>query len=93
MYLLIFMGFPVLVSITLWFYFLNKYSLLSVLILLEILTFSMILSFYGPLLHMYSTMSYFVTLFSFTAGGAAVGLALLISMARLSGSDFIKSMA
>lgn len=61
-----------------------------VLVLLEVITFGMLLIFYAPLLAMFSSISYYVALFCFAASGAACGLRLLISISRHSGRDLIK---
>nr|YP_009059489.1 NADH dehydrogenase subunit 4L [Mastigeulota kiangsinensis]AIN75492.1 NADH dehydrogenase subunit 4L [Mastigeulota kiangsinensis] len=74
------------------FCFIRKLSLLSSLILLEVITFTMLLFYYAPLLFLFNSSSYFVTLFCFAASGAASGLSLLITVSRLNGSDMIKGL-
>nr|BAC99155.1 NADH dehydrogenase subunit 4L [Euhadra grata echigoensis] len=70
---------------------LTKKSILMCLISLEYLHFFMFLIFYWPLPTMDNSYSIIVVLLCFAASGAAMGLSILVTLSRHSGSDLIVS--
>nr|BAC99188.1 NADH dehydrogenase subunit 4L [Euhadra sigeonis] len=70
---------------------LSKKSILMCLISLEFLHFYLFLIFYWPIPRMMGTYTLMVVLLCFAASGAAVGLSILVTISRHSGSDRIVS--
>nr|BAC99164.1 NADH dehydrogenase subunit 4L [Euhadra latispira tsurugensis]BAC99170.1 NADH dehydrogenase subunit 4L [Euhadra latispira latispira] len=68
-----------------------KKSILMCLISLEFLFFFSFLIFYSPIPHITGTLTIIVVLLCFAASGAALGLSILVTMSRQSGSDLIVS--
>nr|BAC99134.1 NADH dehydrogenase subunit 4L [Euhadra awaensis awaensis]BAC99251.1 NADH dehydrogenase subunit 4L [Euhadra awaensis vortex] len=69
----------------------TKKSILMCLISLEFLHFFLFLLYYWPIPHTMNSLSIIVMLLCFAASGAALGLSILITMSRQSGSDLIKA--
>nr|BAC99176.1 NADH dehydrogenase subunit 4L [Euhadra grata emurai] len=69
----------------------TKKSILMCLISLEFLHFFMFLIFYSPIPVMMNSYSIIVMLLCFAASGAAMGLSILVTLSRHSGSDLIVS--
>nr|BAC99296.1 NADH dehydrogenase subunit 4L [Plectotropis elegantissima] len=72
-------------------FFVGKKTLLMMLISLEVLMFMVIMLSIGPFLFMYKSLTFFTVLLCFAAGGAAIGLSMLITFSRHTGNDLIKS--
>nr|BAC99173.1 NADH dehydrogenase subunit 4L [Euhadra eoa gulicki] len=70
---------------------LSKKSILMCLISLEFLHFYLFLIFYWPIPSMMGTFTFIVVLLCFAASGAALGLSILVTISRHSGSDRIVS--
>nr|BAC99146.1 NADH dehydrogenase subunit 4L [Euhadra herklotsi yakushimana] len=69
----------------------KKKSVLSCLISLEFLHYFLFLIFYWPVPHYFNSLSLIVVLLCFAASGASLGLSILVTLSRQSGSDLIKS--
>nr|BAC99260.1 NADH dehydrogenase subunit 4L [Euhadra grata grata] len=69
----------------------TKKSILMCLISLEFLHFFMFLIFYWPVPIMMNSYTIIVVLLCFAASGAAMGLSILVTLSRHSGSDLIVS--
>nr|BAC99203.1 NADH dehydrogenase subunit 4L [Euhadra quaesita quaesita] len=69
----------------------SKKSILLSLISLEFLHFFVFLIFYSPIPPITGTFTIIVVLLCFAASGAALGLGILVTMSRQSGSDLIVS--
>nr|BAC99152.1 NADH dehydrogenase subunit 4L [Euhadra congenita congenita] len=70
---------------------LMKRSILSSLISLEFLHYVLFLLFYWSIPFMFGSLSMIVVLLCFAASGAALGLSILVTLSRQSGSDLIMS--
>nr|BAC99242.1 NADH dehydrogenase subunit 4L [Euhadra sandai sandai] len=68
-----------------------KKSILTCLISLEFLFFFLFLLLYWPLPFFTWSLSIIVVLLCFAASGAALGLSILVTLSRQSGSDLIMS--
>nr|BAC99257.1 NADH dehydrogenase subunit 4L [Euhadra aomoriensis] len=68
-----------------------KKSILLSLISLEFLHFFVFLVLYSPIPPMTGTFTIIVVLLCFAASGAALGLSILVTMSRQSGSDLVVS--
>nr|BAC99143.1 NADH dehydrogenase subunit 4L [Euhadra senckenbergiana ibukicola] len=70
---------------------LTKKSILMCLISLEFLFFFSFLILYSPVPHITGTLTIIVVLLCFAASGAALGLSILVTISRQSGSDLVVS--
>nr|BAC99245.1 NADH dehydrogenase subunit 4L [Euhadra herklotsi tushimana] len=69
----------------------KKKNVLSCLISLEFLHYFLFLIFYWPVPYYFNSLSLIVVLLCFAASGAALGLSILVTLSRQSGSDLITS--
>nr|BAC99131.1 NADH dehydrogenase subunit 4L [Euhadra senckenbergiana senckenbergiana] len=70
---------------------LTKKSILMCLISLEFLFFFSFLILYSSIPHITGTLTIIVVLLCFAASGAALGLSILVTISRQSGSDLVVS--
>nr|BAC99218.1 NADH dehydrogenase subunit 4L [Euhadra decorata decorata]BAC99224.1 NADH dehydrogenase subunit 4L [Euhadra decorata decorata] len=69
-----------------------KKSILMCLISLEFMHFFLFLVFYSPIPPMMGTFTIIVVLLCFAASGAALGLSILVTVSRHSGSDRVSAL-
>nr|BAC99293.1 NADH dehydrogenase subunit 4L [Nesiohelix kanoi] len=89
----VFLWFLVLIILMCFLILVNKKRLLMNLVSLEVLMYMIIFAYYPVMLVLFNSMTYFIVMLCFAASGAALGLSLLISMGRLYGNDYVKSLS
>nr|YP_009104595.1 NADH dehydrogenase subunit 4L [Camaena cicatricosa]AIS20793.1 NADH dehydrogenase subunit 4L [Camaena cicatricosa] len=74
------------------FVFLHKKNLLVCLIVLEVMFYSLLIIYLYICLSVFSSATYFIMLLCFAAGGAGIGLSLLVVLSRCYGNDLISNL-